>query len=96
MLVSISARVREGREAAGIGMSLLPQCVQWVGGDSSALCSRSPCDRGQDCEPQHQGDAAFILPQLAQPGLALARSGDLRLARQEMLLQGFYGDRSGR
>lgn len=51
---------------------------------------------GQQSEPQHQKGAAIILPQLAQPPLAPAKSEDSRLVRQEMLLQGFYGDRSGR
>lgn len=86
----------EKREAAGIGMSLLPQSVQWARGDFSLLYTRPPCDRGQQGEPQHQRGAAIILPQLAQPGLAPAKSEDFRLVRQEMVLQGFYGDRSGR
>lgn len=55
-----------------------------------------PVTGGQQGEPQHQRGAAIILPQLAQPGLAPAKSEGSRLVRQEMLLQGFYGDRSGR
>lgn len=94
--ISISARVTEQREAAGIGMSRLLQSVQWVRGDFSVLCTRSPCDRGQHGEPQHWRGAATILPQLAQPGLAPATSEDFGLERQEMLLQGFCGDRGGR
>lgn len=93
---SIFASLTEKWEAAESRMSLLPQSVQWIRGDFSPLYTRSPCDRRPARWTSAPERCCHYPPPAAQAGLAPAKSEDSRLVRQEMLLQGFCGDRSGR